>query len=133
MPDAELLVVRYLLAQLGDDAYVCTVGPPDEQFHDLVPVVRIWRRGGTFVHRKQLDEAVVDVDIWHTELGPLNELTELVRALCEDMQHHRDDTANGVVTRTSEVVGPQRLPEDDPLLYRAGFTVALLVRPLVRS
>lgn len=129
-PDVELMLVRHLAAVLGPDVYVCTAVPPDDEIQVYLPVVRVWRTGGGWTIRKQLDDAVVDIDVWHTQLQPLNDLVARVRAEVEAMQGLSDDTANGVVTQTSEVVGPRRLPEDDPLLIRAGFTVGLLLRPL---
>lgn len=127
-PDAELMLVRHLAGALGSGVYVCTAVPPDDEIHAYLPVVRIWRIGGGWTVRKQLDEATVDIDVWHTQLQPLNDLVAQVRAEVEAMQGLVDATVGGVVTQTSEVVGPRRLPEDDPLLIRAGFTVGLLLR-----
>lgn len=126
LADVELVVSGHLSDVLAGDAHVCTVYPEDGA-GDL-PVVRVVRRGGTWLHRKVLDDATVDVDIWHADLAALNGLTARVRAEVEDMQGRSFPGA--FITRTSEVVGPQRLPEDDPQLLRAGFTVGLLVRPL---
>lgn len=129
-PDVELMLVRHLATVLGSDAYVCTSVPPDDQLQDHLPVVRVMRTGGGWTIRKQLDSATVDIDVWGTQLQPLNNLVARLRAEIEAMRGYLDDTLSGAVTETTEIAGPRRLPEEDPLLIRAGFTVSLLVRPI---
>lgn len=127
-PDAELMLVRHLADVLGTGVYVCTAVPPDDEIRAYLPVVRVLRVGGGWTIRKQLDQALVDIDVWHTQLKPLNDLVAQVRAEVEAMQGLVDPAVGGVVTQTTEVVGPRRLPEEDPQLIRAGFTVGLLLR-----
>ena len=125
-PDVELLLINWLTQQLDDDAYVCSVGPPGEEFRDRLPLVRITRRGGPWLIRQQLDQPAVDIDVWHTDLAALNQLVERTRELVESLRGVT--TQYGTVTDVIERVGPQRLPEDDPLLLRAGFSVSLITR-----
>lgn len=127
-PDVELLLTRHLTAAL-DGIYVCTSLPPDDELRGLLPAVRVMRSGGGWTIRKQLDDAVIDVDVWHTQLQPLNDLIARLRAEIEDMRGLYDAALGVAITETTEVAGPRRLPEDDPLLIRAGFTVSLLSRP----
>lgn len=126
-PDVELMVVQYLAAALGDDAYVCTV-VPDDTTTESAPIVRVHRVGGGISIRQQLDYARLDVDLWHIDLQDLNDLTNRVRWILEDMRGHLADGL-GAVTQTREEVGPRRLPETDPTLIRTGFTVGMFVRP----
>lgn len=128
-PDAELLLVSWLAGQLDDEAYVCSVGPPGEQFRENLPVVRIVRRGGPWLVRQQLDRPTVDIDVWAGDLTELNALVERTRELVESLRGVTTD--DGTVTDVLEISGPQRLPEDDPLLYRAGFSVGIVTRRLV--
>ncbi len=125
-PDIELLVVSWLSQQLDDDAYVCSVGPPGEEFRDRLPLVRITRRGGPWLIRGQLDQPSLDIDVWHTDLAALTALVERTRELVETLRGVATD--HGIVTEVVERVGPQRLPEDDPLMLRAGFSVSLITR-----
>lgn len=130
-PDVELLVVNYLRAQPGlAGVHVGTEFPNGAAFRTLLPVVRIGRVGGTRRIRQQLDEPLVDFDLWHDvhAVKALNDLTETCRAAVEAMRRFSGN--GGVVTNTSEIAGPRDLPEDDPTLRRTGFTVSLLVRPL---
>ena len=125
-PDVELLLIRWLTQQLDDDAYVCSVGPAGEEFRQRLPLVRITRRGGPWLVRQQLDQPVIDVDVWHVDLESLGALTERVRELIEALRGIT--TSYGTVTDVVERVGPQRLPEDDPLILRAGFSVSMITR-----
>jgi hypothetical protein len=125
-PDVELLLIRWLTQQLDDDAYVCSIGPPGDEFRDRLPLVRITRRGGPRLIRQQLDQPALDIDVWHTDLAALNALVERVRDLVEVLRGVATD--HGTVTEVIERVGPQRLPEDDPLMLRAGFSVSLITR-----
>lgn len=127
IPDAELIVARYLRVQLGATARSFTELPPGEAFAS--PVVRSQRIGGTWRIPGYLDDAQVDVDVWSrgdftTELKPL---AARVRALLFGARGVMLD--GGTITNVYEIAGPVRRPEDDQTLGRLGFTVGVLVRP----
>jgi hypothetical protein len=125
MPDIEVLAGLYLKDQLGTDATVYTALPSTVDY--TKPVVRLNRIGGTWRIRGVLDEPTLDVDLWGKAPAALKTMTERVRGYlmaANGVMHN-----GAVITRVSEVAGPLRRPEDDPSLYRIGFTVALLVHP----
>lgn len=125
LPDIEVIVGLYLKDQLGTDASVYTTLPATVSY--AKPVVRINRIGGTWRIRNVLDEPTIDVDLWGKDAGALKTMTERVRAqllALGGVMH-----LGAVITRATEVAGPLRRPEDDPALYRFGFTVGLLVHP----
>jgi hypothetical protein len=126
-PDVEKLVASALDTALTG-VHVCTVLPVGDDFHTQLPIVRVVRRGGTPVVRRYLDGPLVDVDVWHTDLAALSTLVESARDALDDL--YGQSTADGIVTAVAENVGPQRLPEDDPAVIRAGFTITLITRRL---
>ncbi|MFF9210480.1 MULTISPECIES: hypothetical protein [unclassified Streptomyces] len=129
-PDAELMARDFLAEYFGDEAHLCTVLPGDPQFDQLIQakaVIRVMRIGGTWRFRRSLDEPMVDIDVWTRDLAGCRSITNRARAAVADMAG--DQRGGGLCTSTSEISGPGRRPEDNPSVYRIGFTVGLLVRP----
>jgi hypothetical protein len=129
LPDVEELVCNYLRSVLPA-LHVGLVVPADDSIADVLPFVRVTRQAGLGLHIDRFDLPVVDIDVWHSSRQGVNETGQQVRAVMAAMQWYRDEATASVVTATSEVTGPQRLPEEDPQLYRLGFTVGLTVRAL---
>lgn len=128
LPDSELVVVRYLSA--SGVAHVGLTVPAADVLAGFLPFVRVARRAGLGRHRERIDNPVIDIDVWATTNADVNDAVVLVRALMAAIPWYRDEILRVVVTTSSEITGPQRLPEDDPRLERSGLTVGLTVRPL---
>jgi hypothetical protein len=129
-PDAELMARNFLAEYFGDEAHLCTVLPGDLQFDELIrdkAVIRVMRIGGTWRFRRSLDEPMVDIDVWTSDLATSRSFANRARGAVADMAgDHRD---GGLCTYSSEISGPGRRPEENPSVYRIGFTVGLCVRP----
>lgn len=130
LPDSELLVVRYLSEALDGVATVGLVVPAGDDISELLPFVRVARRGGPGDHRSRSDFPVFDFDVWDRTNTLANAIGGLTRGLVAAMRWHRDDEVHAIVTKVEESVGPQRLPEEDPNLVRLGFSAGLTVRSL---
>jgi hypothetical protein len=129
-PDAELMARNFLAEYFGDEAHLCTVLPEDAQFDELVQdkaVIRVIRTGGSWRFRRVLDEPMVDIDVWAGSLASARLFANRARAAVADMQGDQRD--GGLCTYSTEISGPGRRPEDNPKVYRIGFTAGLLVRP----
>ncbi|GAB6898589.1 hypothetical protein [Kineosporia succinea] len=129
-PNALPVVINYLTQHLGDDVTVTAGLPPGADIHDSLPWVQLIPAGGAWRVRKQLDEVVLNINIYHhaEALSDIDNLGLQIRGAIESMQGL---TLDGVaITRTSELSSLTRLPDADPLIARAGITVSLLVRPL---
>ncbi|MFD9920653.1 hypothetical protein ACFWXR_14365 [[Kitasatospora] papulosa] len=129
-PDAELMVRNFLAEYFGPDAHLCTVVPGEPEFDELIQskaVIRTIRIGGTWRVRKALDEPSVDIDVWASSLPGARAIANRARAALEAMAGDQRD--GGLVTYSSEISGPGRRPEENPNVYRIGFTVGLCVRP----
>jgi hypothetical protein len=129
-PDAELMARNFLAEYFGDEAHLCTVLPEDAQFDELIQdrsVIRVMRIGGSWRFRRSLDEPMVDIDVWAGSLVSARSTANQARAAVADMAGDQRD--GGLCTHTAEISGPGRRPEDNPKVYRIGFTAGLLVRP----
>ena len=131
LADVEHLVTRYLATELGGVAHVGLIAPVGRDIVGHLPFVRVARRGGLADHLTRFDRPVLDIDIWHTTNQAVNSLGSLVRALMAAARGLTDLDLGCSITSTTEVTGPQRLPEEDPSLVRLGFAVGLTVRSLV--
>lgn len=125
--DVELLLVNYLNLVLDGDMYVGLVVPADEQILAKLPFVRVARRFGLANHLAGADFPVLDIDVWAATNTAVNAAGAIVRKHLAQMRWYVDAETGAVISFTTEVTGPQRLPEDDPQLVRYGFTVALTV------
>ncbi|MEW2276714.1 hypothetical protein AB0936_03550 [Streptomyces cyaneofuscatus] len=126
-PDAELMAMNFLAEYFGEDAFVCSTAPDAEHFEELLPIVRVSRIGGVWRVRKALDEPSIDVDVWSTDAALSHSLVNRARGALEAMVGDQRD--GGLVTFSSEISGPGRRPDENPKVYRVGFTVGLCVRP----
>ncbi|MFE7029448.1 hypothetical protein ACFU9Y_03995 [Streptomyces sp. NPDC057621] len=129
-PDAELMARNFLAEFFGSDAHLCTVLPGDPEFAELLrdkAVIRVIRIGGTWRFRRSLDEPMVDIDVWADSLASARSIANQARAAVADMAG--DQRNGGLCTYSAEISGPGRRPEENPQVYRIGFTVGLLVRP----
>ncbi len=128
-PNAVPAVIAYLIENLDEDVTVSASVPDGAALYPVLPFVQVVPQGGGWVLRKQLDEVVLSINIYHhaEKLSAIDDLGRLVRALIESMQGQ--SFPGGAVTRTTELSSISRLPDADPLITRVGITVALLVRP----
>jgi hypothetical protein len=90
-------------------------------------VIRVMRIGGSWRFRRSLDEPMVDIDVWASSLVSARSTANQARAAMADMAGDQRD--GGLCTHTAEISGPGRRPEENPHVYRIGFTAGLLVRP----
>jgi hypothetical protein len=130
LADVELLLTKYLTAELADTATVGLVAPVGNDILPFLPFVRVARRGGPRDHLTRIDRPSIDIDVWDTTNGKVNEIGELAAGLVAASLGLTDPDLRCSITRV-EVGGPQRLPEEDPKIVRLGFAVGLTVRSLV--
>jgi hypothetical protein len=132
-PDVELIVIRFLDGYLNvgyaSDIHVGSTVPARTLTAGELPVIRVNRVGGITSTRipQRLDEPTVDVDLWDDDADDLWLLAGRIRGLLQAMPGLVDE--DSVITRVREVVGPGRRPEDDPNLFRIGFTCAVTLHP----
>lgn len=112
LPDAELALIQYLRAQsvvtnLVPAERITTTLPPKAVF----PAVTLRRIGGTAIHWSRVDEASVQVDVWHdyAKRGECQDIARAVRAAV--LAIYGDQVAEANLVSASEEVGPQWLPD----------------------
>lgn len=129
-PNPLPIVIAYLADYFGEAATIGASVPTGSALYPQLPFIQVVPSGGGWLIRKQLDEVVLNINVYghRDSLSAVDDLARTARAVIESMQGHR--TSGAVITRTTELSGASRLPEEDQLVTRVGFTVALLVRPL---
>ncbi len=136
-PNVLPAVISYLTQKLASEfgdttTTVSATVPTGTALSSKLPYVLVIPRGGGAVVSKQLDEVVLNINIYHRtdRLSALDALGYRVRALVESMREQSFPTHGLAITRTTDQSGLSRLPDADPLITRVGLTVSLLVRPL---
>lgn len=130
LPDAELAVIQYLRGQsvvtdLVPSSRITTTLPPKAVY----PAVTVRRIGGTALHWARVDEAAIQIDVWHdyAKRGECQDIARTVRAAI--LAIYGDSVAEASLVSASEEVGPQWMPDmvtTPPLSrYVARFQVRL--------
>lgn len=129
LPDAELAIIQYLRAHsevtdLVPAARITTTLPPKAVF----PAVTVKRIGGTALHWARVDEAAVQVDVWHdyAKRGECQDIARAVRATVLAIYGDKVDEAN--LVSASEEVGPQWLPDSVTVPPLSRFVARFQVR-----
>ena len=128
LPDVDLLV-REIVTAAVSDVQVGTMIPPD--LVDRMPFVMARRVGGTAVHPRFADRALVDVQVWAADRKVAADTAEAVRVALFRAWERQTVTAHGYIGAYSEIAAPTELRDETTPdgVYRFQATYALVVRP----
>lgn len=130
LPDAEALVVNYLLSVSEVEAVVDDrIGTelPDEVFYPYLVVSRVPSLQAV---RRHLDAAEIQVDAWAETKAEANDLARTAHAALLDMSGTLDDgLGGGVVTGVDETVGIGWLPDPSTDRPRYLFQMTVYMHP----
>lgn len=134
MPDAKQLAITYLDGAL-DGVTVTDTTPPEKEFTQSLPLLRVLRVGGvgglgTWVGGTQRDRPRLSLDVYDRAVpdGDAWAVMARVRAAWQDMPSLVTDL--GRVSETSEETGPADRPEEPNTgVDRIGMIVGMSVRP----
>ncbi|MEC4016098.1 hypothetical protein [Streptomyces sp. H27-D2] len=132
MPDAKQMAVELLDAALSG-VHVAGRTPPDPQFRQLLPMVRVLRVGGLRALKAwggpaSRDDARLSVDCYAPTDGEATRLA--LRVLDEWELLPGRTTEDGSVTKAWQEIGPQDRPEEpNTSVARIGMILGMSVRP----
>lgn len=125
LPDTEALVCGYLAAQLPA-ASVHSQFPTSPTY----PVITVHRAGGTPVHSRWLDRAVLQVDVWADSKEEARDVAATAYARLKDMTGPQSyGGQSGVVSATGDVTGLAWLRDEFSDKPRYTFQVSVYVHP----
>lgn len=129
MPDIELVLVDALSSALGSSYSVTWERPDLTVFDNVLPtktLVVLNRIGGLIKNRTVTDRPVVDFDLYALSHTDVNLAVVEVRAAVEALRNTVWPTA--VIAGVYEESGPVPRPENNPSVYRRGFTFSFIAR-----
>lgn len=128
LPDVDLLV-REVVTSAVPGVNVGTMIPAD--LADRLPFVMARRVGGTAVHPRFADRALVDVQVWASDRKTASDLAESVRTALFLAWERQTVTPYGSIGAYAETAAPTELRDETTPdgVYRFQATYSLVVRP----